>query len=123
MLMNVFVDFDELIGYEIVETTSVDRVIDTLIKLENGDRYECEDDMELSVNEMDDVLVLRQRYTRAILIERIEATMRSPHLADDLKARSVGSSRQMLDLVEKHGGELVFYKLVINDTIYDASLR
>ncbi len=123
MLMNVFIDFDELMGYEIVEVTSVDRVLDTMIKLESGDRYECDEDMEIFVNEMDDVLVLRQRYTRASVTERIQETSRAHYLSEDLKARSIESSRQMLELVEKSGGELVFYKLVINDTIYDATRR
>lgn len=123
MLMSVFIDFDEVRGYEIVGTSSVTAVISNLVKLEDDQRFELDQDVEVFVSEFDDVLILREQYTTASLEYQIQETQHSPYLNDDLRARAIESTRRLLESVVRNGGTLEFHKLVINDTVYDATLR
>jgi len=123
MLMSVMVDFDELMGYEIEGTSTVDKVVANVVRLDNGDRYQFDEDVEYMVNDFDDVLILKEVVTLARLEESRNRVLASSFLPEEQKARSLRTNEEMVGHVRRNGGELVFYKLVINDTIYDAELR
>jgi hypothetical protein len=123
MLMTVMVDFDELAGYEIEGTATVDRVVSHVVRLDNGDTYQFDEDVEYLVNELDDVLILKSVYTLARLEESRNRALSLSFLPEEDRARSLESNDNMAALVRRNGGELIFYKLIINDTIYDAELR
>lgn len=123
MLMTVMVDFDELMGYEIEGTAAVDAVVADVVRLDNGDRYQLNEDVEYIVNEFDDVLILKDVVTLARLEESRSRVLASSFLPEEQKAQSLRTNEEMAAHVRRGGGELVFYKLVINDTIYDAELR
>jgi hypothetical protein len=123
MLMTVMVDFDELAGYEIEGTAAVDRVVSHVVRLDNGDTYQFDEDVEYLVNEFDDVLILKSVYTLARLEESRNRALSLSFLPEEDRVRSLETNDNMAALVRRNGGELIFYKLVINDTIYDAELR
>lgn len=123
MLMSVTVDFDELFGYEIDDTATVDRVVAHMLRLDNGDTYQLEENVEYMVNELDDVLVLRSVYTLARLEESRTKALANSFLSDEQRAQSLKTNEEMVAHVRRSGGELIFYKLIINDTIYDAELK
>lgn len=123
MLMSVTVDFDELFGYEIDDTATVDRVVAHMLRLDNGDTYQLEENVEYMVNELDEVLVLRSVYTLARLEESRAKALANSFLSDEQRAQSLKTNEEMVAHVRRSGGELIFYKLIINDTIYDAELK
>lgn len=123
MLMSVTVDFDELFGYEIDGTATVDRVVANVLRLDNGDTYQLDEDVDYMVNDFDEVLILRSAYTIARLEESKAKVLANSALTEEQKAQSLKSNEEMAAHVRRSGGELIFYKLIINDTIYDAELK
>jgi hypothetical protein len=123
MLMSVMVDFDELFGYEIDGTATVDRVVAHVLRLDNGDTYQLDEDVEYMVNELDEVLILKSVYTIARLEESRTKALANSLLSEEQRAQSLKTNEEMTAHVRRSGGELIFYKLIINDTIYDAELK
>lgn len=124
MLMSVFIDFDDLSGYTIRGTASVEAVIDSIVKLDNGQRFDLYESVEYIVNELDEVLLLDSVHTSAAIRSNIDEVTRGPwHSDEGARASLIESLSRMLASVEQSGGRIELHNLVINDEIYDATLR
>jgi hypothetical protein len=79
--------------------------------------------VEYLVNEFDDVLILKDTTTTESLRRQRRETMSSQYLSEEQKARSIETIDRLMQIVEGRGGALVSFKLVVNDTVYDAEKK
>lgn len=112
------IDWNELSGYEVDEAITVDGVLDDIIKLDNGDKYRAQFDVEYEIGVGDEAVVFKQVFTEARLRESLafaEAYVQDTGTLRDMQQRN----KEMIETIKRCGGKLVIYKLLVNDTVYD----
>lgn len=113
----MYLDFHDLKDFTVEEVTTIAKVIDNIIKLENDDVFVCEDNMEYLISELDDVVIFKQTIDKYTYIRMVDSCSRMKSSA------SVGNN-SLLDALEEDidrigDSVLEFYKLLINDEVYE----
>lgn len=127
MLVNIYVDFKELENYTIQASTTVLKVIDNIIKLENNDVFVADENMEYSISELDDVVIFKQIIDKYNWIRDIDSYVRMKKrvVADNQLLKEIDTAVEYAQVQINRIGENVIelYKLVINDTIYEVDKK
>lgn len=116
----MYLDFNYLKDFTVEEVTTIAKVIDNTIKLDNDDVFVCEDNMEYFISELDDVVIFKQTIDKYTWIRMVDSCSRMKSSA------SVDDS--LLDALEEEvdrigDSVLEFYKLLINDEVYEAEKK
>jgi hypothetical protein len=118
------VPWDELGGYEVHEMSSVDRIMSSLVRLDNGEIYQCETNLEIEVSEGDACVIFRQVRNRFRILEQIEFFETTGLRIDPDRSRElVMKLKDELSRLERSSSPFTFFKLLIGDNVYDAELH
>lgn len=119
----MYVDFEELENYTVETSTTVSKVIDNIIKLENDDVFIADENMEYSVSELDDVVVFKQIIDKYTWMRLADSYSRIINTVGQDKQLEIGIE-SIQDRLNETGDKVTeLYKLVINDTIYEVDKK
>lgn len=126
MEVQVFVDFDELFGYTVRETSMVLKVANDVVRLDDNRFFQLSGDFDFEISEGDDVVIFDKTidkfyYMRLIAQyrEMIEMDPESEYVEEGIRA----IAQYSVELEEIGDDTVDLYKLVINDQIYDAEFK
>ncbi|ADR34641.1 hypothetical protein Sulku_1981 [Sulfuricurvum kujiense DSM 16994] len=126
MEVQVNVDFDELFGYTVRETSMVLKVANDVVRLDDDRFFQLSGDFDFEISEGDDVVIFDKTidkfyYMRLIAQyrEMIEMDPESEYIEDGIRA----IAQYSVELEEIGDDTVDLYKLVINDQIYDAEFK
>lgn len=119
--------WDDLIGYSPVDTSHVENVLDTVVKLENGDVFRCDESVEGTIDIGDFCVVFEQRWSTEIC--KAEIAEKRRELAGsgsqygqnqvEILQSIIAQKEKFLEFVQNNGGQITFRKLLIGDHIID----
>lgn len=126
MEVQVFVDFDELFGYTVRETSMVLKVANDVVRLDDDRFFQLSGDCDFEISEGDDVVIFEKtidkfHYMQMIsqYREMIEIDIESEYAEGGIRA--IAEFQIAMDEIGDETEEL--YKFIINDQIYDAKFK
>ncbi len=123
----MYLDFNNLEGYIVEVVTTVSKVIDNVIKLDNNDVFICEENMESSIFEFDDVVVFKEIVDKYFWMRHIDLYARMKdriHSNSSLLEEINQAVSYAEEQIDKIGNNVIeSYKLLINDGIYEVEKK
>lgn len=123
----MYLDFKDLEGYTVDEVTTVDKIIDNVIKLNNDDVFIAEEYVEDIAYEDDDVVIFKtliDKYSRMRNIDELKRLKNSPYI----DSTSIDDLNKMIEkdeeAIQQYGDEVIeLYMLLINDELYEVDKK
>jgi len=126
MKVQVFVDFDELFGYTVRETSAVYKVALDVIRLDDDRFFQLSGNFDFKISEGDDVVILDKTIDKFYYM-RLISQYREMIELDPESEYAEGGIRAIAEFqiaMDEMGDEIEeLYKIIINDQIYDAEFK
>lgn len=118
------ISWDELHGYYPTETSHIENIIGNVVKLENGDVFNCDQNVEDFADVGDFCVVFQQKLSAAALRAEIDEIKSGYNrgMSPESISRSIEIREKMISLANSQGGITFWHKMLIGEHVVDADL-